>query len=120
MALGLMAGLAFSIAANAEEIAGRPLQTGKEPRVDNWVDAWLLAQQGPAGKPVEGKYAVRHDILDTTDAKQGLFSVRFTVGEGAGVRALPDEVGADPGVHTVRLAQGCCRDESAGMADRAL
>ena len=78
----LILGLAVSTCLGAGEMVGKPCKTGDEPRVDNWVDAWMLAQQGPAGKPVEGKYAVRHDLLDTTDAKQGLFSVRFTVGRG--------------------------------------
>ena len=56
-------------------------KTGDEPRVDNWVDAWMLAHSGPAGQAVDGKYSPRHDLLDTTDAKQGLFAVRFTVGK---------------------------------------
>ena len=59
----------------------KPWRTGDEPRVDNWVDAWMLAHSGPEGQAVDGKYSPRHDLLDTTDAKQGLFAVRFTVGK---------------------------------------
>ena len=83
----LIFGLAVSTCLGAGEMVGKPRRTGEEPRVDNWVDAWMLAQQGPAGKAVEGKYAVNHDILDTTDAKRGLFSVRFTIGAETGERA---------------------------------
>jgi hypothetical protein len=79
--------LGFITCLQAEDTVGKPPKTGDELRVDNWVDTWMLAQQGPAGKPVEGKYAVRFDMLDTTDAKHGLFSVRFTVGKETGERA---------------------------------
>ena len=77
----VLIGLAVSARLAAGEVAGKPMTTGEEPRVDNWVDVWLLAHGGPAGKAVEGHFAERHDLLDTTDAKQGLFSVRFTVGK---------------------------------------
>jgi hypothetical protein len=73
--------LALSISLQAGEMTAKPFRTGDEPRVDNWVDVWLLAQTGPQGKAVEGRFAKRHDLLDTTDAKQGLFAVRFTVGK---------------------------------------
>ena len=79
LAYSLMVGLSVSARLLAGEMVGRPLKTGDEPRVDNWVDAWMLAQSGPAGKAVEGRFVERHGLLDTTDAKQGLFAVRFTV-----------------------------------------
>jgi len=79
----LIFGLAVSSCLGAGEVVGRPVPTGADPRVDNWVDIWMLAQTGPAGQAVEGRFAERHDLLDTTDAKQGLFAVRFTVGKKA-------------------------------------
>ena len=80
-AICLIFGLAVSTCLGAGEMVGKPWRTGDEPRVDNWVDAWMLAHSGPAGQAVDGKYSRRHDLLDTTDAKQGLFAVRFTVGK---------------------------------------
>ncbi len=79
----LASGAALTGILHAQEPAGMALKTGDEPRVDNWVDAWMIAQRGPAGKAVQGGYLARHEILDTTDAKQGLFSVSFTVGNPA-------------------------------------
>lgn len=72
--------LAATFASGAEgTLAGRAMKTGSEPRVDNWVDTSLTAYSGPAGKAVNGNYyGTRFDLLDTTDAKQGLFAVRFT------------------------------------------
>lgn len=54
-----------------------------EKRVDNPVDAWMTAAKGAAGSPVVATYARRPEILDTTDAKQGDFSIVFTVGDPA-------------------------------------
>ena len=71
---------AVSTGLDAGELVGKPWQTD-EPRVDNWVDTWMLAHSGTAGQAVDGKYSRRHELLDTTDAKQGLFAVRFTVSE---------------------------------------
>lgn len=79
MAGGLMIAFSVTMIAQAEEVGSIPLRTGEEPRVDNWVDTWMLAHSGPAGQAVEGKYSENHNLLDTTDAKQGLFSVRFGV-----------------------------------------
>lgn len=76
----LILALAASTSLCAGELVGKPWKAD-EPRVDNWVDTWMLAQSGPAGQAVEGKYSRRHDLLDTTVAKQGLFAVRFTVAE---------------------------------------
>ena len=72
---------AFSVAAVAAE-----------KRVDNPVDAWMTAVSGPAGKAVTGKtfkknstefryrpFKADYEILDATDAKQGQFSVTFSV-----------------------------------------
>jgi hypothetical protein len=57
--------------------------TAAEKRVDNPVDAWMIAQTGLAGKAVEGGWKRRFEILDTTDAKAGDFSIVFTVGDPA-------------------------------------
>ena len=73
--------------AATEELVAKPYRTGEEKRVDNPVDVWMLAQSGPGGKAVEGPsryklvdgWAGRFEILDTTDSRQGDFSVVFTV-----------------------------------------
>ena len=57
MASCLILGLAVSTCLGAGEIVGKPYKTGDEPRVDNWVDAWMLAHSGPAGQAVDGKAA---------------------------------------------------------------
>ncbi len=54
-----------------------------EKRVDNPVDAWMIAQMGPGGKAVEGAWKRRPEILDTTDVKAGDFAVVFTVEDPA-------------------------------------
>lgn len=78
-------------------INSTPLATGDEPRVDNPVDAWMIAYSGAAGKPVEGPtdkpyagfdggwgmYGGRYDVTDALDAKHGNFSMLFTVRDPA-------------------------------------
>ena len=54
-----------------------------EKRVDNPVDAWMIAQTDAAGRAVEGAWKRRPQILDTTDAKTGDFSIVFTVADPA-------------------------------------
>jgi len=95
LTLGLIFGLAACANLQSAEIIGKPSLTGDEPRVDNWVDVWMLAQQGPAGKPLQatGKFGPRYEILDTTNAKNGLFSVRFVARANSGEQAFGLYVG---------------------------
>jgi hypothetical protein len=52
-----------------------------EKRADNPVDAWTIAQAGPAGKAVEGPFRRRPEILDTVHRKHGDFSIIQTIGD---------------------------------------
>jgi hypothetical protein len=71
----------------------KPTRAGAEKRVDNWVDAWLTAQTGPAGQAIQGRYKPDHDLLDTTDAKAGYFAVRYTVKNPQSQRAFGFQAG---------------------------
>jgi hypothetical protein len=73
-----------------------------ERRVDNPVDAWMIAQTGAAGKAVEGGWSRRFEILDTTDAQAGDFSIVFTVTDPAKQGAL----GFTPGPFIEQWAPG--------------
>lgn len=55
--------------------------TAGEKRVDNPVDAWTIAQAGPAGKAVEGPFRRRPEIIDTVNRKHGDFSIVQTIGD---------------------------------------
>lgn len=66
----------------------KPFETGTELRVDNWVDIWMCAQLGAAGKPLTGTYKVRHDLLDAGDSRNSLFSVKYTLKKPAGEMAF--------------------------------
>ena len=83
----LFAGLALGTPLRAEDIVVKPFQTGDERRLDNPVDAWMTAWSGAAGSEVKGPPAWRgdfrrHDLL-SDDAKNGDFSLTFTVGNPA-------------------------------------
>lgn len=82
----LIFGLATCL--QAGEMVSKPYTTGEEPRVDSWVDAWLIAHSGPGGQAVDGESSPQYDLLDATDAKQGLFSVHFTADKKAKANAF--------------------------------